>query len=154
MALPEVGSKAVFNAPPHMLDPTRSIAVWFTDPPGMVAQLVRRAPFTVTLAQWLAVPACTRLLKRFPGDEPLAFVLDLTQMDGREPEVRALIVEAARGFASRVERAVVVPPGNAGRVYLASLQAAASLARVFGLTVSVGPLTEAVRGLHPAAPDA
>jgi len=48
---------------------------------------------------------------------------------------------------------VLVPPLNASRVYLASVHAAASLARVVGLTVSVESLSDAVRSLSAASPD-
>jgi hypothetical protein len=146
-------TRAVFKAPPHLLDPSRTLAVWFTDPPGMVVQFARSAPCTLPVAQWLAGPARESLLNRFPGNGPLVFVLDLTHMNGRDPQVRALILEAARPLASRAQRCVVVPPENASRVYLASVRAAASLARVFGLTVSVESSSEAVRSLSAASPN-
>ncbi|HKU40811.1 MAG TPA: hypothetical protein VJR89_21770 [Polyangiales bacterium] len=140
-----------FATSPHLVDPARALGLWFTDPPGMVVRFLRRTTFTVPLAQWLAGPGCDGLRERFPGEESFGFVLDLHLMDGRDPAVRAIVVEAARPWASRARRAVVVPPEAAGRVYLASIRAAASLARVVGLTVSVGDFREAVRDLRVAA---
>jgi len=136
-----------------MMDPSRALGAWFTEPPGVFIQFARRAALTVPLAEWLAGPVSTSLTNRFPGDEPLIFVLDLTQMEGRDPSARTLIVEAGRALGSRAGRAVLVPPLNTSRVYLASLHAAASLARVVGLTVSVETLPEAVRSLRVASPD-
>ena len=145
-------ARAAFDAPPHMMDSSRTMAVWFTEPAGLVAQFARPARWSVPLAEWLVGPVISRLLKRFPGDQPLVFVLDLTQMNGRDPPVRQLVVEAARSLTHRARRAVVVPPENANRVYLAGVQAAASIARVFGLTVSIESLPEALDSLRAAPP--
>jgi hypothetical protein len=140
-----------FKGAPHLMDPSRALSAWFTDPPGVFVQFARRTALTLPLAEWLAGPLTASLTKRFPGNEPLIFVLDLTQMDGRDPSARPLIVEAGRALGSRAGRAVLVPPLNTSRVYLASLHAAASLARVVGLTVSVESLSEAVRSLRVAS---
>jgi len=143
-------TRAVFQRPPHLVDPSGTLAVWFTEPPGMVVQFARRGPCTVELAEWLVATAGPRVLERFPGPEPLAFVLDLSQMVGRDPRARAIITEGVGTLAARAGRTVVVPPVSATRVYLASLHVAASLARVLGITVSVEPLPQAVHALHAA----
>lgn len=142
---------AAFRTAPHLLDPSRTLAVWFTDPPGIFVQFARRAPCTVPLAQWMAGPLCTSVAKKYPGEGPLVFVLDLTHMQGRDPASRQMIVDAGRTFASRLRRTVIVPPADASRVYIASLSAAASLARLVGLTVSVESLSDAVRSLSAAS---
>jgi len=47
-----------------MEDRTHTLAVWFTDPPGMVVSFIRRAPCTVPLAEWLTGPVRTSLVER------------------------------------------------------------------------------------------
>ena len=143
----------VFKGVPHLMDPSRTIVAWFTDPPGVYVQVVRRTVFSVPLAEWLAGPLTAGLNKRFPGDQPLVLVLDLSQMEGRDPGARPIVVEATRAFAARTQRAVLVPPANASRVYVASLQAATSLARLVGVSVTVESLADAVRSLAMASPN-
>jgi hypothetical protein len=152
MSIRPVPARAAFDTPLDLVDPSRTLAVWFTEPAGIVVQFARRGPGTVAVAQWLAGAASERLRERFPRDEALICVLDLTRMEGRDPMARAIIVDAARAVADRIIRAVVVPPDTSSRVYLASLKAAASLARVFGLVVSVDSLPNALRSLRAASP--
>lgn len=151
MTTKELDAFAAFTGTPHLVDPSQTVAVWFTDPPGAVVQFVRRAPCTVPLAQWMATSARARLVERFASSASLVFVLDLSLMDGRDPLARPIIVECAREFASRA-RARVVPPRDASRVYLAGIHVAASVARVFGIEVSIEPPEAALRALKVAAP--
>jgi hypothetical protein len=143
-----VDDTAFSSTPPHLTDASRTLGVWFTEPPGMVVRFLRRATFTQPLAHWLAGPACDGLRDRFAAEESFAFVLDLSHMDGRDPAVRPIILDGVRPWAARAQRAVVVPPETAGRVYLASVRGAASLARLMGLTVAVDAFPDAVRGLR------
>lgn len=143
-------SRAAFATPPHLLDPSRSVAIWFTNPPGAVAQFARRASGSVVLAEWGAGPALERFLERFPGDGPIVFVLDLGLMVGRDPVARPIITAAVRSLKSRIARAVLVPPEEASAAYLASLQASISLLRVFGVPVSIETLPDALESLQAA----
>lgn len=152
MTAKERNAYGAFTGSPHLMDPSQTLAVWFTDPPGAVLQFVRRAPCTVPLAQWMATSARARLVERFASSAALVFVLDLTLMDGRDPLARPIIVECAREFSSRA-CAKVVPPRDASRVYLAGIHVAASVARVFGLDVSIESTPEAaLRALKMASP--
>lgn len=150
MSAPDARSRAAFGSPPHLLDPARSLAIWFTNPPGAVIQFARRAPGSVALAEWIAGPVRATFLERFPGDGPVVFVLDLGLMHGRDPVARPIVTAAVRSFKSRIERAVLVPPEEATAVYLASLQASISLLRVFGVSVSIESLPDALRSLEAA----
>src|SRR5581483_5323747 len=98
MFVPDARSRAAFKSPPHFLDPTRTVAVWFTNPPGAVIQFARRAMGSVPLAEWAVGPGRTRLLSQFPGDGPLVVVLDLGLMTGRDPVARPIITAAVRGL--------------------------------------------------------
>jgi hypothetical protein len=132
------------------MDPSNSVAVWFTNPPGAVIQYARHAPGSVALAEWIAGPARAAFLERFPGDGPVVFVLDLGLMKGRDPVARPIVTAAVRSLKDRIERAVLVPPEEATAVYLASLQASISLLRVFGVSVSIETLPDALRSLEAA----
>jgi len=150
MATPDARLRAAFDSPPHLFDPSQTVAVWFTNPPGVVFQFVRRAYGSVALAEWLVGPARARFLDLFPGDGPVVVVLDLGLMVGRDPVARPIVNAAARSLKSRIRRAVLVPPEEATSVYLASLQASISLLRVFGVSVSIESLPDALRTLAPA----
>jgi hypothetical protein len=78
------------------------------------------------------------------------FVLDLGLMKGRDPVARPIVTSTVRSFKNRIERAVLVPPEEATAVYLASLQASISLLRVFGVSVAIESLTDALRSLEAA----
>ena len=144
------GSRAAFQVPPHLLDPSHTVAVWFTEPPGAVIQFTRPAVGTVALAEWLVGPAQAQLVRRFPDDCPLVFVLDLGLMTSRDPVARPILTGAARALKERVTRSVLVAPVEASSIYLASLKASISLLRVFGVTVSILSLPEALESLAPA----
>jgi hypothetical protein len=138
--------------PPHLEDPSGSVAVWYTDPPGVVMQFVQAARGDLTLVRWLVGPARERLLERFPGSSPLVFVMDLGLMTGRDAAVRPILNEAAKALRPRIARSVVVPPENASAIYMASLHASVSLLRVFGVPVEIQPLSTALRSLRAAPP--
>lgn len=133
------GPGPAFPVPPHLVSPSRELAAWFTAPPGAVIQVARRTQLTLDMATWLSGDGVVALDRRFPHGEPLVLVLDLTLMTGRDPAVRPVLVGAARALSSRMARAFVIPPDKASPVYLASLRAAASLLRVFGVEVQVSP---------------
>lgn len=145
------GSSPAFPSPPNLTDPSGTVALWFSEPPGAVVQFQSVARGTPQLAACLVGPARDALLARFPGTGPLVLVLDLSRMDGRDPAIRKVLMDGMRNTATRVARALIVPPSGASRVYLASLHAAASLARVFGVDARLKSLPEALRGLRPAA---
>jgi hypothetical protein len=145
---------AAFARRPHVQDPSGTLVAWFTDPAGAVIQLARPSELTIEMTRWLVGTGLDALVQRFPGDVPLTVVLDVRMMTSRQPAVRGLIVDAAKTLRPRLGRAVVIPPQNATRVYLAGLSAAVAVLRVFGVELelqeSIG-LAVARIGLHTAA---
>lgn len=151
MAASPVVPHAAFSSPPHRHDPSGTLAAWFTDPPGTVVQFTRPAVGSLPLVEWLLGPGREAMLARFPH-EPLIVVMDLTLMTSRDPAVRPLLVEAAKGLKSRVARTVLIPPQNAKAVYLASLKVSTSLLAVFGVKVDIhASIAFAIRALKLSA---
>jgi hypothetical protein len=128
---------ASFEDSPHVTSPCGDLAAWFTEPPGAIIRFVRPARLELAGARWLTGPAIDLLNDRFGPTQKLILVLDLGRMRTRDPAVRPMIVEAAKSLRPRLARAVVIPPAQASAVYLASLRAAASLLRVFGVEVEL-----------------
>jgi EAL domain-containing protein (putative c-di-GMP-specific phosphodiesterase class I) len=122
---------------PHTQDSTGTLVAWFTSPPGALVQISRSSELTVEMTRWLVEHGCSELLDRFPGPTPLAIVLDIRLMTKRQPAVRSLLVEAAKKLGPRLGTGYVIPPESAGKVYLASLHAAAAALRVFGARIEI-----------------
>ena len=118
-------------------DPSGTLVAWFTHPPGALIQISRSSELTVEMATWLVERGCGELLGRFPGTTPLMIVLDLRLMTKRQPAVRTLLVEAAKKLGPRLGTGYVLPPENGGKIYLASLHAAAAALRAFGARIEI-----------------
>jgi hypothetical protein len=148
------GRHAAFARRPHLADESAILLAWFTEPAGVVIQLAEPSELTMEMTRWLVGPGLEALVQRFPGDTPLTIVLDVRLMTSRQPAVRGLIVEAAKALRARLARAVVIPPQNATRVYLAGLNAAVAVLRVFGVDIELQDslkIALARIGLHAAA---
>jgi hypothetical protein len=126
-----------FTVPPHLVHPSKDLVCWFTDPPGIVIQIVNAVPGTLSMASWLGRTAQAALFARFPGVHDLIVVLDLRSMTGREPAARGGLVEPAKRMKSRVTRTILLPPKNASQVYLGSMYAATALLSAFGVHVDI-----------------
>jgi hypothetical protein len=98
----------------------------------------------VSTVNWLFGAGRARFLARFPEARNMVTVLDLSLMAGRDPAVRAVVVEAMKALKPRIAKSVVVPPIKANPLYFRSLQTAVHLLRVFGVHV------ELARSLQPA----
>lgn len=142
-------SRPAFQVAPDLIDPTRTVAVWFTDPPGAVIQFVKRERGTIDLAEWLRRSVRNRLLAQFPGNGPLTFVLDLGLMDGRDPLARPVLHDVARSLKARIGDALVVTPVEASPMQLAAIHSGIALLRVFGVMVAIKSLPDALDRLHP-----
>ncbi len=126
-----------FTRSPDTHDPSNTLVAWFTQPPGAIIQIAHESELTVDMTRWLVEHGCGQLLARFPGTTPLVIILDFRLMTKREPAVRGLLVEAAKKLGQRLGTGYVLPPANAGKIYLASLHAATAALRAFGAKVEV-----------------
>ena len=142
--------RAAFATAPHLVDPSGAVAIWLTDPPGAVMQFTREAEGTVPLAKWIVGPALEHLLRRFTAPMKLVIVMDLGLMTGRDAAVRPILTETAKNLRPRIERSLIVPPVKTSAIYLASLHAAVSLLRVFGVPVETQTLPSALANLRAA----
>lgn len=131
------------------------LRAWFTDPPGLVVQIARPGRGTQEMAAWLIGPGAARLRGRFPGMSGLVLVIDLTLMEGRDPDARALMLERATEDSGVLSRVIIVPPAKPNAVYLTTLHAAVSLLKSIGRDITIeSSLASAIAalGLKPAAP--
>lgn len=143
-----------FDTRPDLYGPS-GLRVWFTEPPGLVVQMARPSRGTHEMAAWLIGPGYARLRGRFPGLSGLALVIDLSLMDGRDPDARALMLERASENNGVVSRIIIVPPAKPNPVYLTTLHAAVTLLNSIGRDITIESSLEkaiATFGLKPAAP--
>jgi hypothetical protein len=125
-----------FPVPPdiHGVD---NVAAWFTDPPGVIIQMLEPSRGTKAMADWMVGPGLDRLRSRFPHAQRLYFVLDVSAMNGRDPAARVVLMDKAREIAGLFEHSFVIPPLKANPVYTATLHAAAALLSAFGVKLEI-----------------
>jgi hypothetical protein len=131
------------------------LRAWYTDPPGAVVQMVRRARGTKEMAEWMVGPGLAQLRGRFPGCSELILVIDLSLMEGRDPAARVVMMDAGRELAQLISQTFVIRPEKANPVYLTTLHAAAALLSAFGVSLTIsGSLRDVISrfNLKPATP--
>ena len=142
-----------FHSRPDMIDPTGEIAAWYTDPPGVIMQLMRPTHLSVERVKWLLGPGHRMLEERFPDAREFITVLDLRRMTSRDVAARTLLLDRSLARRELFHQSYVLLPESAGPIYRTSAQAGVTLLRVMGFPVEVTPsLDDAVRkaSLRPA----
>jgi len=135
LAKPELRTIA---APPHLLDPSGTVAVCWTEPRGAIVQLIGPVRGTTALAEWLVGPCFSELLARFPGSErDLTVVLDMRSMLGRAANARQVMMQASVPARARVKRVVILPSEHLGPAYITIIEATAAMLRLAGYDVHV-----------------
>ena len=132
---------AVFTRPPHLLDPSGTVAAWFTEPPGAWFQFVKPARGTDELSEWLTGPAFQGVVTQFPG-QTLKLVLDFRLMTDRDLSARARILQTAPALKDLIAELVIIPSLSATPIHLKTMTAGVRLARSFGIPID----------LHTSAP--
>jgi hypothetical protein len=132
-----VAYRPPFDARPDVIDPTGTVAAWYTDPPGVIIQFTRPTRGTTELARWVVGPGNDALWRRFRDGSKVILVFDLSLMDGRDAEARALLHESARVNKERVARTIVIPPKGASSAYLSALRVATLLLKIIGFRVEI-----------------
>lgn len=143
-----VAQASGFDAPPHVTDPSGTIAVWWTDPPGIVLQLTRPARGTTAMAEWMVGPGVDLLVRRFPECFDMRIVLDLRQMTGRSATARSLLMQAAKALSERVAHVVVLPSPHMGPAYSKVIEGTAGLLRLLGMRVDIEHALDRVLERH------
>jgi hypothetical protein len=127
----------IVATPPHLIDPSGTMAVYWTDPPGAVLQLQRATRGTTTMAEWLVGPVLDQLFARYPDVTDLGVVLDMRQMVGRSATARSLLIQAAEKAIGRIARVVLLPSIHMGTAYIKVIEATALLLRLSGYEVHI-----------------
>jgi hypothetical protein len=131
-----------FPTSPHIASPGGEVVGYYTDPPGVVMQFAHAVKGTEELARWLLVPAVQQIFTRFPGNNEIVFVMDLSMMTGREMGARALLIQHAPGMRHRFSRLFILPPLIAPPFYAGTLNTAAALLRTMSVNVDIVPSLE------------
>ena len=126
-----------FDVLPHLRDPSGVVAVWYTEPPGVVLQMVVPSEGTVELAQWLVGPSRTELERRFSDAVELVLIMDLRLMTGRDPRARSLVIELAKALKPRAQRFIVIPPRAFSPTLRRTMEVTVALLRVFGVKIEL-----------------
>jgi hypothetical protein len=140
-----------FSGVPHIVDPTGAVAVYWTDPPGALVQLVQSTRGTSEMAHWLVNDAMDLLFSRFPGVDGLRIVIDMRRMTGRSAMARSMLMNAGGTAAGRIGHVVMLPSLHMGPAYLKVIEATAVALRLIGYRVDVEHnLDEALKryGVH------
>lgn len=140
-----------FAQPPHLLDPRGNVAAWFTEPPGAWVQFVNPARGTDELTEWLAGPALSALVARFPG-QMLALVLDFRLMTDRDLSARARLLQSAPALKDRLTTVAILPSLTATPLHMKTMAAGVRLARSFGISIEMQHSAHQVQhslGLRP-----
>ncbi|HEX2675580.1 MAG TPA: hypothetical protein VHM19_03050 [Polyangiales bacterium] len=127
-----------FPEPPHARDPSGKIAVWYTEPAGVVLQLLESCEGTLEMAQWIAGPNAAETRRRFPAENgELIVVFDMRALTGRDPAARATVIEMGKTMRSRVKRIVLLPPRTFSPTLRRTMEVTLALLKVFGLNIDV-----------------
>jgi hypothetical protein len=140
-----------FAEPPHLVDPRGDIAIWYTEPPGLVLQLTKPTHGTRAHAEWLAGPSFAELGRRFPNHE-LIVLFDAHLATGRDPDFRPLMMNVAKALLGRAKRIVVVLPRTVPPALRSAMEVSVALLRLFGLPLEIAAsltYTLAQTGMKP-----
>jgi hypothetical protein len=103
---------------------------------------------TAAMARWYVTEARQALYERFPGAKRFVFVVDLSPMISRDPQMRSIVGDAAKEMKDQVARCVLIPGASGGAIYQKSLEIAVLLLRGFGVNIELGKsLTHTVASL-------
>lgn len=125
--------RAAFRAPPHLIDPSGDVAVWITEPAGMLVQLMHETAATVEMARFISQEAFSRLVGVLGPDERAYFIYDMALMVKYDSEARMILTQWGVAVRDRIEHIVVRPPpemNKLGRMGIQTIAAAMSLVGV------------------------
>lgn len=132
-----------FRDRPHMQ--CGPAAAWLTHPAGCVFQLLRPARITLEVSSFLADDVYEEMLRRFPGNQSLTFVLDFSLMLDRTTASRSQLLGRMRQAVDRVGRVYLTLPPVLRPALKRSFQASMQLANEVGMDVRLsGSAREAV----------
>src|SRR5690349_14902858 len=107
-----------FSGVPHIVDPSGAVAVYWTDPPGALLQLVQASRGPSDMAHWLVDEALDLLFSRFPGVDGLRVIIDMRRMTGRSAMARSVLMNASGAAAARIGHVVLLPSMHMGAPYI------------------------------------
>lgn len=126
-----------FDTAPELRCEAGPLAVWFTDPPGVVLQLTEAAVFTKEMAEWMVGRGFALLKERFPHNNELSILLDLRRMTSREPAAHPVVMAAAMQHLFMFAKVGVIAPLKPQPLYMTTLHGAVALLSAIGPEIRI-----------------
>ena len=138
---------------PTLVDPSGTMRVWLTDPPGMLDQAAVGARFSTELARWLTQDASAAMTAAYPADARYAFVHDWRGIATYTTEARLDIIGWGRKLGMKhIERIDIVLAPDAGTFFRMAVQGGALAMTVIGVKCAVAASVDAALASSPLAP--
>ena len=144
--------RSLEGVPPHVVDESRGVVAWHTEPWGVVTQLLGPRHADAHLSRFYIHDLHARVLSLRPDpDTRLSIVHDFSDITGYDRAIRQPVTEWCIARRHEIARAALVLPPT-GRITRMGIQVGASMVRVVGLEFdTVESLGEGVErfGLRP-----
>jgi hypothetical protein len=119
---------------PTLVDPSGTLRVWLTDPPGMLDQMAIGCPVTTEVAHWLVHVAGGAMVAAYAPDARYTFLHEWRGVTTYTTEARLGIINWGRGLGlKRVERIDIVLAQDAGTLFRMAVQGGAMTMSVLGV---------------------
>ncbi len=127
--------RPAFGRAPHLVDPASGLAVWFTQPLGLVTQLHERTHLDEAMARFIADTAYGALCRlRAPGQLFVA-VHEWSAMTGYDSAARAVLTDWGVRIRNEVERVVIVLSDAAPKLVRMGVSVASVTLRLAGMRI-------------------
>jgi hypothetical protein len=146
--------KAIFSARPHRTSTPDALAVWFTQPWGMVTQFTAATTMTEAAAEFI-IASYDELTRRCPdASRRFVFMHDWSLGSGYEPGARTRLVTWGRQIHQRVDRVVICMGKNTPALARMGLGVGAAAMAVIGMKLDVlyGVEAAAIAATHGLTP--
>ena len=139
--------------PPHLRCPHSPLVVWFTEPLGMLTQLVEPAHGTAAMAEFITGTAWSAL-QELRGDraERLLFIHDFSLMDTYDGEARRLLTMWGLSIRRDIDRIVVVQPPVKNRIARMGIAAAATALDMLGVQIELDEVLPVILDRYSVRP--
>ncbi len=130
--------RPAFATPPHLRSPDGPLFVWFTEPLGMLTQIMEPMHGSPEMARFISGVAWSALLElRGTRRERMIFVHDFTAMDSYDGEARRILTMWGLSIRSDIERIVVIQPPVKNRLARMGIAAAAAALGMLGVELDL-----------------
>jgi hypothetical protein len=128
---------------PTLIDPSGTMRVWLTDPPGMLDQAAMGAPFTTQLAHWLTHDASAAMQAAYGSDARYTFLHEWRGITTYTTDARLDIIGWGRKLGMKhIERIDIVLAPDAGTLFRMAAQGGSLAMTVIGVKCGIADSIE------------